>query len=107
MAGCDEWRATRRKRSEEKVVITEDELPPQVMRAIRLGRKVEAIKLLQDATGLGFANAKVLVDTAARRLRPAAVQPGFVEEGTNLPALLRVLLLVVAAFAIYHRYFGG
>lgn len=88
-------------------MITEVELPPQVMRAIERGRKVEAIKLLQDATGLGFANAKVLVDTAARRLRPAAAQPGFVEEGTNLPALLRALLLVVVAFAIYHRYFGG
>lgn len=89
------------------IVITEDELPPQVMRAIDLGRKVEAIKLLQDATGLGFANAKVLVDAAVRRQRPGAAHPGFVEEGTNVPALLRALLLVVAAFAIYHRYFGG
>lgn len=88
-------------------MITEDELPAQVMRAIERGRKVEAIKLLQDATGLGFANAKVLVDAAARRQRAGAAPPGFVEEGTSVPALLRALLLVVAAFAIYHRYFGG
>jgi hypothetical protein len=89
------------------IVITEDELPPQVLRAIELGRKVEAIKLLQDATGLGFANAKVLVDTAARRYAQKASHPGFVEEQTSLPALLRALLLVVAAFWLYRHYFGG
>lgn len=90
-----------------EIVITEDELPPQVVRAVELGRKTEAIKLLQDATGLGFANAKVLVDKAARRHRPHASHPGFVEEETNVPALLRALLLVVAAFAVYHYYFGA
>jgi hypothetical protein len=88
-------------------VITEDELPPQVIRAIQLGRKVEAIKLLQDATGLGFANAKVLVDKAARTHAPRTSHPGFVEEQTNLPALLRALLLVVAIFALYRHFFGA
>lgn len=88
-------------------MITEDDLPPQVLRAIQLGRKVEAIKLLQDATGLGFANAKVLVDKAARTHAPKPAHPGFVEEQTSLPALLRALLLVVALFALYHYYFGA
>lgn len=90
-----------------EIVITEDDLPPQVLRAIELGRKVEAIKLLQDATGLAFANAKVLVDKAARTYGPKTSPPGFVEEETNVPALLRALLLVVLAFAAYHYYFGA
>lgn len=92
---------------QKEIVITEDELPAQVLRAIERGRKVEAIKLLQEATGLGFANAKVLVDKAARRYAPRPAHPGFVEEQTNLPALLRALLLVVAAFALYRYYFGA
>lgn len=92
---------------EKQPVITEDDLPPQVLRAIELGRKVEAIKLLQDATGLQFANAKVLVDKASRQYGPKPAYPGFVEEETNVPALLRALLLVVIAFAAYHYYFGA
>lgn len=88
-------------------MITEDDLPPQVMRAIELGRKIEAIKLLQDATGLGLANAKVLVEKAARTHGAKPAHPGFVEEATSLPALLRMLLVVVAIFAAYHYTFGA
>lgn len=89
-----------------EVVITEDDLPPEVIRAIERGRKIEAIKLLRESTGLGLANAKVLVDKVARRRAPAAL-PGFVEEETNLTSLLKALLLVVILFAVYREYFGA
>lgn len=92
---------------ERDTVLTEDDLPPQVLRAIALGRKVEAIKLLQDATGLGFANAKVLVDNAARHYAPRTTRPAFVQERTSVPLLLGALLLAAAAFAVYHYYFGA
>ena len=91
-----------------EVVITEDELPPEVLRAIERGRKIEAIKLLRESTGLGLANAKVLVDKAARRLGPPrAALPGFVEEETNVTSLLKTLLLVVILFAAYRNFFGA
>ena len=91
-----------------EVVITEDELPPEVIRAIERGRKIEAIKLLRESTGLGLANAKVLVDKAARRLGPpSTVLPGFVEEETNVTSLLKTLLLVVILFAAYRNFFGA
>lgn len=91
-----------------EVVITEDELPPEVIRAIEGGRKIEAIKLLRESTGLGLANAKVLVDKAARRLGPpGSTVPGFVEEETNVTSLLKALLLVVILFAVYRHYFGA
>ena len=90
-----------------EVVITEDDLPPEVIRAISRGRKIEAIKLLRESTGLGLANAKVLVDKAARRHGPpSAAVPGFVEEETNVASLLKTLLLVVIAFAVYHTLQG-
>jgi hypothetical protein len=89
-----------------EIIITEDDLPPEVMRAIERGRKIEAIQLLREATGLGLANAKVLVDKAARRHGEKSTVPGFVEEETNVTSLLKALLLVVLLFAFYHHYFG-
>jgi hypothetical protein len=89
---------------EKKAVITENELPPGVLRAIEQGKKIEAIKLLREATGLGLANAKVLVDKAARQHGPKDGTPRLVNEETSLGTLLKTLLLVVIAFTVY-RYF--
>lgn len=60
---------------QKELVLTDNQLPSNVLRAIEDGRKIEAIKILQEATGLGLANAKVLVDRVARidaqgRIRP-------------------------------------
>jgi hypothetical protein len=79
-------------------MITESELPADVLRAIEQGKKVEAIKLLREATGLGLANAKVLVDKAARQHGPKVAPPGLIEESAHVGKLLKTLLLVVAAF---------
>lgn len=88
-------------------VITENDLPPAVIRAIEQGKKVEAIKLLREATGLGLANAKVLVDKAARQYGVTSRPPGFIEEESNVGALLKALVLVVAVYAFYHYYTGA
>lgn len=37
-------------------------LPPEVVELALAGRKIEAIKLLRDRTGLGLADAKAVVD---------------------------------------------
>ncbi|MGH8223238.1 MAG: ribosomal protein L7/L12 [Woeseiaceae bacterium] len=87
-----------------EINIGERELPAAVMRAIEQGRKIEAIKLLREPTGLGLAHAKVLVDRAARERAPQRQLPPFTEANTALPRLLRSLLLVVVLFAAY-RYF--
>jgi len=86
--------------------ITENDLPPEVIRAIEQGRKIEAIKLLREATGLGLANAKVLVDKAGRQHAPKSVQPRIVEDQPNLGRLLKTLFFVALAFAFY-RYYAG
>jgi hypothetical protein len=89
-----------------KDIITEHDLPSEVLRAIEQGRKIEAIKLLREATGLGLANAKVLVDKAGRQHAPKKVHPGIVNDQPNLGRLFKTLLLVAMAFAFY-RYYGG
>ena len=88
-------------------IITENDLPPEVIRAIEQGRKIEAIKLLREATGLGLANAKVLVDKAGRQHAPDKVQPRLVEDQPNLGRLLKALLVVALGFAFYRYYTGA
>lgn len=87
-------------------VITENDLPSEVIRAIEQGKKIEAIKLLREATGLGLANAKVLVDKAARQHGVPGRSSGFIEEESNVGGLLKALALVLAAYAFYHYYIG-
>lgn len=87
-------------------IITDKDLPPEVIRAIKEGKKIEAIKLLQQSTGLGLANAKVLVDKAWREHGTPYTPVKYVDEQTNVGKLLGTLLLVAIAFICY-RYYSG
>lgn len=87
-----------------EIVISDDELPSEVLAAIAEGRKIVAIKLLREATGLGLANAKVLVDRAALRMEPDGSTTRAFETDSNTPRLFGMLLLAAAAFAAY-KYF--
>jgi hypothetical protein len=87
-----------------EVIITESELPQVVLRAIRDGRKIEAIKLLREATGIGLANAKVLVDRAARQQAPGSGYPAVGSTDNGLPRLLKSLLCTLLLFAAYHYF---
>lgn len=88
-------------------IITENNLPPEVIRAIEAGRKIEAIKLLREATGLGLANAKVLVDKAGRQHAPKSSHPKIVDDSPNIGRLLKTLFFVVLAFAFFRYYIGA
>lgn len=84
-----------------EIIIADNELPPEVVKAITQGRKIEAIKLLRESTGLGLANAKVLIDRAALRyaqLNPAARA---MTEESNTGRLLGMMLVLAVVFAIY------
>ena len=87
-----------------EIVVTDEELPSNVQEAIAAGRKIVAIKLLREATGLGLANAKVLVDRAAAR---HAEQNGGMaaprEEGGSGRLLVALALIGLAALA--YRFF--
>lgn len=88
-----------------EIVITDQELPANVLTAVAAGRKIEAIKLLREATGLGLANAKVLVDRAAARhmeRNPAMMGP---TEESNTGRLLAMLVLLAMAFLAYRYFF--
>lgn len=90
-----------------EVIVTDNELPPEVIDAIRSGRKVEAIKLLREARGLGLANAKVLVDRAAREYGPRKPIPSFADQPQGLSQLVKSLVMVFIVVAVYYFYTNG
>jgi ribosomal protein L7/L12 len=63
-----------------------DALPAGVVDAIRKGNKIEAIKLLREATGVGLYEARGTVDSFEAANRMAAGQP--VEAQTDIKALI-------------------
>lgn len=90
-----------------EVIVTEQELPIEVIEAIRAGRKVEAIKILRESTGLGLANAKVLVERAWRTHGPVRELPSFKDEPRPLTTLAKYLVTLFAAVAVYYFVKGA
>ena len=90
-----------------EVIVTEDELPPEVIDAISEGRKVEAIKLLREAKGLGLANAKVLVDRASRVHGPQKTIVSFADTSPGLSLAVKSLLMIFVVVAGYYFYTNG
>jgi len=76
------------------------ELPPQVLQALRAGSKIEAIKRLREATGLGLKEAKDVVEGhrgARTTARPTGLAPGEVPRSSASP--IAWILLAVGALA--------
>ena len=90
-----------------EAVITANQLPDEVLNAIREGRKVEAIKVLREKTGLGLANAKVLVDQAWRDHGPARPIPNFADQPSGQGRLVASLVLLLMLAAIWYFYTGA
>ena len=86
-----------------EVIVTDSELPSAVIRLIADGRKIEAIKILRESTGLGLANAKVLVDRASRVHGPKKpVNPAVsADSGAAKLIVSLVAVLILAAAYLY------
>lgn len=109
-------------------MIDPNSLPPQVLEALRRGNKIEAIKHLREATKLGLAEAKGVIDALEqgkpmpsrpsprpavgrpiakpashehRRPRENDLSPGEVPRGGAFNPIAVVVLLVAAAFAAW------
>lgn len=92
-----------------EIIITEGELPADVVEAIKDGRKLVAIKMLQEATGIGMANAKVLVDRASAKLAPRPPRQIFMRDYRHSAnaRLLAMTLALTIVFAAYHYLHAG
>ncbi len=90
-----------------EVIVTDSELPEDVMRAIEDGHKIEAIKMLRENTGLGLANAKVLIDRAWRVHGPKKPQTHGLTEVGGSGKLVGSLVAVSILAAAYYFYLAN
>ncbi len=93
-------------RMKSEIVITEQQLPGEVIAAIEQGQKIHAIKLLREATGLGLANAKVLVDRAAMTHGPKKPLQTFADEPSGIGNFIKSLGLLLLGVAAWYFYTG-
>ena len=90
-----------------EIILTEDELPANVIEAIREGRKIEAIKILREEKDLGLANAQVLVDKAWRRHGPKKKIKSFADQPRGLGSLGKSVLTMLIVAAAWYFYRGS
>ena len=89
-----------------ELVLTDRQLPSEVIQLIEDGRKIEAIKMLRESTGLGLANAKVLVDRVSRTHGPKREVVSFKDESSGAGKILVSLVAVMALATAYFFYIG-
>ncbi len=88
-----------------EIVIGDGDVPQEVIQAVVDGRKVVAIKLLREATGLGLANAKVIVDRLASEHGPEPTYLDFSD--SNGRSRLLPLAALLAGAAVAWRFLSG
>ncbi len=83
------------------------EITDDVIAAIDAGRKIEAIKILRERTGLGLADAKHRVDRLVRERQdlPGAA-PAMTEEG-GAGSMIRMVLVIGLILGAYFYFFAG
>jgi len=79
----------------------------EVLAAVEAGRKIEAIKILREETGLGLADAKHVVDSLVRERRAdPAIPAGMVEEG-GAGSVIKMVVVIAIILGLYFYFFAG
>lgn len=82
----------------------EQELSPEIYQHLSSGRKIEAIKLIREETGLGLREAKDLADALSEhRAAPDPFAPAMKEEGGagGMAAIVIAILIAVAVYVFF------
>lgn len=93
---------------EDNATLEGADIPQDVLIAVAEGRKIEAIRLLRERTGLGLREARRLVD-ALERAR-GAPDPGDLPQFTEVGGSRGVIVILAALFlawALYVTLVGG
>ena len=77
-------------------------LPPSdVQAALRAGHRIDAIRLMREATGMGLKEAKDAVEAFESGQAPAALSPGQVSRGLDKGSWAIAIVAVLALVAVY------
>ncbi len=80
----------------------EEQLSPEIYQLLASGRKIAAIKMIREETGLGLADAKELADSLSGHQSEASAhqQQALKEEG-GASGVLAIVVAVAIAFLVY------
>ena len=85
--------------------MTEVKPSENVMQAVRSGRKIAAIKLLREETGLGLKEAKEVIDREIADYNRANPHAPIVQESSGCSGIVVVVILI--ALAVYWYVSNG
>jgi len=86
-------------------MMEEQELSPEIYQLLAAGRKIAAIKLIREETGLGLAEAKELADALSGH-QPADASPPAMKEEGGAAGFLAIVIAVLIAFVVYVLFVG-
>ena len=80
----------------------EQELSPEVFQLLADGRKIEAVKLIREETGLGLKEAKDLAEALVGEQAPTETTPPppITEQG-GASGVIAIIIAVLIAYLVY------
>lgn len=85
----------------------QEQLPHEVYELLAAGRKVEAIKLIRQETGLGLADARELADALSAYDAPKETTPPAMTEEGGAGGMIAIVIAVLIAFLVYVFFLSG
>ncbi|MFQ6005104.1 MAG: ribosomal protein L7/L12 [Woeseia sp.] len=79
----------------------EEELSPEIYQLLASDRKIEAIKLIREETGLGLREAKDLADALSGNHDPGQVPPPEMREEGGAGGMVAILIAILIAILVY------
>ena len=79
----------------------------EVLAAVDAGRKIEAIKILREKTGIGLADAKHAIDALSRERRnDPVIAAGMTEEG-GAGGMIKMIVIIAIVLGVYFYFFAS
>ena len=84
----------------------EQELSPEIYQLLALGRKIEAIKLIREETGLGLAEAKEIADALSGHSATDTPPPPAMKEEGGAGGFFAIVAAILIAYFVYAFFLG-
>ncbi len=82
-------------------MMTEQQLSPEVFQLLASGRKIEAIELIREETGLGLREAKDLAEALLDDHAPTEIAPPAITEQGGASGMIAIMIAVLIAYLVY------
>lgn len=84
----------------------EEQLSPEIYQLLASGRKIAAIKMIREETGMGLAEAKALADELSGHDTAADTPPPALKEEGGASGMLAIGIAALIAFLLYVFFVG-